>query len=83
MADLTRDRTSRVKAAKDKLKAAKAALDAARKAARAAGAQARESGRGSPPPPLGSCGQAGRPECRAGVSAERSGEARVRAALDG
>jgi len=37
MAELTQDRTSRVKAAKEKLKGAKAALEAARKAARAAG----------------------------------------------
>jgi membrane protein involved in colicin uptake len=37
MAELSRDKTSRVKAAKEKLKAAKAALEAARKAARAAG----------------------------------------------
>ena len=37
MAELSRDRTSRVKAAKEKLKGAKATLEGARKAARAAG----------------------------------------------
>ncbi|KAI8462562.1 MAG: structural maintenance of chromosomes protein 2 [Monoraphidium minutum] len=42
IADLGRDRTSRVKAAKDKLKGAKAALEAARKAARAAEAGLKE-----------------------------------------
>jgi hypothetical protein len=41
MAELSKDRTSRVKGAKEKLKAAKAALEAARKAARAAGASRR------------------------------------------
>ena len=47
--ELGRDRTSRVKAAKDKLKAAKAALEAARKAARTAGAGVtRRRGRAGP-----------------------------------